>query len=275
MRTRIKAAILRYFPSSGEALQLWWRRRHLRRLERRSGVGRITRAFRSLHGSTVMAGPFKGLIYPEDVHASALVAKLAGAYEAELHCAIHTIQAQSYKRIINIGCAEGYYAVGLARLLPSAEILAFDSDPVEQKRCRRMALANGVADRVLVSGRCDTALLSQLLVQPGDTLIVIDCEGCEYDLLNPAEIPQLRYCALLVELHLEKAWQEELKQRFATFHDQSIYTFGQDLVAPSEALRVLSQADRALVQREWRDPGQECVLLLPKGTAEKDKHLLV
>ena len=275
MKTSLKQFILRHFPALGETLQFHWRRRHVRRLEQRSGVERITRAFRSQNGSIVMAGPFKGLLYPNDLNASALVAKLVGAYEGELHGAIQTIRARSFTRIINIGCAEGYYAVGLALLLPKAEVFAFDSDPVEQKRCQQMALANGVSDGVHVGGKCDTALLSQLLVQPGETLIVIDCEGCEYNLLDPTEIPQLRSCALLVELHLEKAWQEELKQRFATSHDQSIYTFGQNLIAPSEALHVLSRADRALVQREWRDPGQECVLLLPKGAAEKDKHLLV
>jgi 16S rRNA G1207 methylase RsmC len=31
---------------------------------------------------------------------------------------------------INVGCAEGYFAVGLAMLLPQARVTLFDIDPI-------------------------------------------------------------------------------------------------------------------------------------------------
>jgi hypothetical protein len=49
---------------------------------------------------------------------SALIPKLLGCYEAELHGVIACALNTTYDTIIDIGCAEGYYAVGLALHFP-------------------------------------------------------------------------------------------------------------------------------------------------------------
>ena len=60
--------------------------------------------------------------------------------------------ALGHSTVLNIGCAEGYYAVGLARRMPQARVLAFDINRTAQDTCRALAAKNGVADRVQVSG---------------------------------------------------------------------------------------------------------------------------
>jgi protein-L-isoaspartate O-methyltransferase len=55
-------------------------------------------------------------------------AKLLGAYEHSLHDVLLKPVSRQPDPIINVGCAEGYYAVGLARLLPDATVYAFDID---------------------------------------------------------------------------------------------------------------------------------------------------
>ena len=50
------------------------------------------------------------------------------------------------------GCAEGYYAVGMARLAPEITVYAYDIEERARIACADLAQRNGVADRVIVGG---------------------------------------------------------------------------------------------------------------------------
>lgn len=118
-----------------------------------------------------------------------------------------------------VGCAEGYYTVGLARLLPEARVRAFDSDSRAQEVCRAAAVANGVAERMTVAGTCSADDLARL-VDGGPALVVIDCEGCEATLLDGPAPAALRQAWLIVECHdfLVPGVTEQLTARFAASH---------------------------------------------------------
>jgi hypothetical protein len=66
----------------------------------------------------VESGPFAGMKYLPGF-CEGILPKLLGSYEQELWPALHSIASLPIQAVINIGCAEGYYAVGLARLLPA------------------------------------------------------------------------------------------------------------------------------------------------------------
>jgi hypothetical protein len=66
------------------------------------------------------------MIYGKDIAEGCAVPKLLGCYEQELHPALNRAIDTDYGVILNIGCAEGYYPVGLARVLPTAHVIAFD-----------------------------------------------------------------------------------------------------------------------------------------------------
>ncbi|MBT8196145.1 MAG: hypothetical protein KJO64_06945, partial [Bacteroidia bacterium] len=70
------------------------------------------RVCESLESSlVVLNGPFKGLKYSSDnSFGSAFYPKLLGVYEKELHVVFNQIQNNNYSEIIDVGCAEGYYA---------------------------------------------------------------------------------------------------------------------------------------------------------------------
>ena len=62
-------------------------------------------------GLKVIHGPFEGLQYPDARSSgSSLLPKLIGSYEHELHEIINDALGQSYTDLVDIGCAEGYYA---------------------------------------------------------------------------------------------------------------------------------------------------------------------
>lgn len=90
-------------------------------------------------GTKVLSGPLKGLDFVDQSAEGCHVAKLLGCYEQPLQPYIKRALSKNYTTVINIGCAEGYYAVGFARAIPKVTSLAFDSDPNAQESCRNLA----------------------------------------------------------------------------------------------------------------------------------------
>ena len=89
---------------------------------------------------TVADGPFKGMVYPDFIaYGSAMYPKLLGCYESELNASLESFLKTDYHSIVDIGCAEGYYAVGVAMRLPNAIVYAYDIDKKAMEACEKMA----------------------------------------------------------------------------------------------------------------------------------------
>jgi len=150
----------------------------------------------------VVSGPFRGMPYALFACASAHSAKLLGTYEKELHGIIDEIQRDRYEKIIDIGAAEGYYAVGMAREnggLP-AIVIAYEAQELGRRLLREVVERNSVKN-VEIRGACDVPALAKELTVGLKTLIVCDVEGYERELLDPESVPGLRNSSVLVELH--------------------------------------------------------------------------
>ncbi|CAN5673937.1 hypothetical protein BH10CYA1_BH10CYA1_55030 [soil metagenome] len=154
-------------------------------------------------GGTVAAGPFFGMRYIEESVGSALYPKLLGTYEMELHAIIEKLCTQKYEYIIDVGAAEGYYAVGMAIRCPRAKIVAYESEQRGRSLLQKLAELNGDEEKIEIHGTCDLDILHQQLEKIGTskTLIVMDVEGYEIDLLDPERVPGLKRCSMLVEIH--------------------------------------------------------------------------
>ena len=166
----------------------------------------------------VRAGPFAGMDYDVQSAEGALLPKILGIYERELHPELAAFADEPLQCIIDVGCAEGYYAVGLALLMPGVTVHAFDTNPVAQRRCGRLAEANGVADRVCVSGEFVGTDFSRFSGKR--TLVFVDAEGFEDELLRPDIYPALSEFDLIVETHpmAKPGVTERLVERFSPTH---------------------------------------------------------
>jgi hypothetical protein len=169
---------------------------------------------------TVQSGPFKGMKYPKaESFGSALAPKLTGSYECELHDYFELIYSNDYSSIVDIGCAEGYYAVGFAMRFPQAYVYAFDTNTDATMQCQEMARLNGVSNRFTVGDFCDSRFLAQL-AEHRKCLIICDIEGGEKDLFSDDLISHLRFHDLLIETHdlFLPGISETLQQRFSKTH---------------------------------------------------------
>jgi len=186
-------------------------------------------------GTTVNYGPFAGMEYSERATEGARVARLLGCYEASLTPVIESIIERGYELVIDIGCAEGYYAVGLALRMPKTHVLARDASPVAQKTCRTLAERNGVADRLTVGGEwahddfeiCTTAR----------SVVICDIEGAEDALFDPSKAPGL---------------SDAIANRFLETHKVTKLNRRLDPEALPDWMENLSDLDRLTALWEWR-----------------------
>ncbi|MEN9409117.1 MAG: hypothetical protein RL216_1091 [Pseudomonadota bacterium] len=203
-------------------------------------------------GERVLSGPFRGMAYPVRTSEGSRNPRLIGSYEASLAPVIEEIVAGGYETVIDVGCAEGYYAVGLALRMPQARVIARDTDPKAHAFCRLMAEANGVADRVEIGGEVTAAGLAALV--RGRTVIFCDTEGAEEVLLDPVAAPGLTQADVLVEVHegMKAGRMALLQSRFAATHDlRPIGRRIADQGLPDWA-EGLGDLDRLLLLWEWR-----------------------
>jgi len=148
---------------------------------------------------TVLNGPFASMSYPEMTSiGSALYPKLLGSYERELHEVMDYIVEQNYECIVVIGCAEGYYAVGLAIQMKNVRVYAFDIDQDAIRLCEAMAALNNV--QIRTSGHFSPGTFSEICLGKR-ALIISDCEGYESEIFTHDTRSFLRDHDLLIETH--------------------------------------------------------------------------
>jgi hypothetical protein len=221
---------------------------------------RMLRKITGQDGLVVQAGPFRGMRYlPElmsrrSLEKYALFPKILGSYEEELHPMLMRMFSKGYDQVVNIGCAEGYYSVGVLRQLPGAHTYAFDSDADAKRFCQQMAHLNGVADRLTVK---DDSAISELgTLAKERTLVICDCNGDTLDLLRPDLVPGLGHCDLIVELgdKAGSSLHRIISERFAPTHEMTTLVSRErerDL-SSYPSLDPFSLYKRQLAIEEWR-----------------------
>jgi len=200
-------------------------------------------------GNIVQAGPFAGMVLTGDTSwdpEGDETSKLLGFYEEEIHTHLEQAIASQPDLVLNVGCAEGYYAVGLARRLPQSRTIAFDIDPNAQNVCRKTAVINYVAARMSVAGAASAADLETFLCDAQSPFIFMDCEGAEMELLDPEVAPSLCRTRILVELHdfANRAITPILKARFEETHHLEFIPEGPRDPNRSPLLAQLNSMDR-------------------------------
>lgn len=217
------------------------------------------------HGADVAAGPFKGMKFLSQSAEGCHLPKLLGIYEFELHNFVRTIATRAYANIINVGCAEGYYAVGFKRMCPETRIVACDTDARAREACQALARTNGV--EVDVKGHFASADFSDW---SGKTLVWCDIEGAELELLDPARAPGLAGMDIVVELHPSKSAPDirALPSRFESTHDITLIWPDVGRPALPPFFRGLGHLDQLLAIWEWRATPTPWAIMLAKSQAE-------
>jgi hypothetical protein len=211
----------------------------------------------------VRSGPFAGMNL--EGACSPIGPKVLGTHEMELAALIETIARNPVEHVVNVGAADGFYAVGFLRHLPMARATAFEMLTSHHAHIDALARANGVRDRLAIEGICDSSSLSSTLKRDERTLVIMDVEGAERDLLDVARVPGLRYAHILVEVHdfVDPQISGLIRQRFEATHDLTAYRSRQrtadDLppvpgVGVQALLRLADEGRPSQMEWYWLEP---------------------
>lgn len=185
----------------------------------------------------VKNGSFKGLKYPSYTSfCSAIYPKIIGSYEDELSLTIEEFCNQNYSEIIDIGSADGYYAIGFALRQPNAKVYAYDIDEFANAFCNEMSILNNVSNNVNIESLCSADTLNNFKFT-GKGLIISDCEGYEMQLFNATNIKNLINCDILIEIH--------------DFIDANISAYLLDLFKDTHEITIIKSIDDTTKSRTY------------------------
>jgi len=220
------------------------------------------------HGSSVLYGPFAGMKYKTVVTWRDPTLKLLGLYESCLHKILAQI-IDRYKGcdLINLGCAEGYYAAGLGRALDSPNIVVRDIEEASLQACKGLVEANCPNSLLHVGGMADSADLANILQKFPHSLIVCDIEGAELDLFkDPTWFNLAKSSVILVEIHsfIDRSIKNIiLSSSLNITHQISIIKESEVTPSAIPELSALDGLTRSLVCCESRPELMEWLLLDP------------
>ena len=202
---------------------------------------------------SVLNGPFKGMKYPSiDITELTLAPKISGSYEGHLSPVINQITNTAYNNIIDVGCAEGYYAVGFAMRIPQSTVHCYDVNEYDLEFCKKMADLNGVSN-LTYNKFCSPETLINFKYG-ARSLIFCDCEGYELELFTPAVVSALKKTDVLVELHdvINPVISETLLERFRNTHNAKIINNSNVDYSKLEGLDNITPGERTFAVYEHR-----------------------
>lgn len=228
-----------------------------------------TKIMRATNG-TVVSGLFSGLRLTSEISwgegsRGDIGSKLLGFYEMELQPVLEAIVKLEPDLIANVGCAEGFYALGLARLLPNVQVLAFDIDERAQKICKLGRQINEINGNFEVRGYCSPEALQKIAEAAERPVLLIDCEGFERDLLlrTSYDYPSAH---IIVECHdfLDRDITTDLVRKFSRTHVVEVIEQGGRNPHISAIMRGWGESDMWLVVSENRPESMHWLYMRPR-----------
>jgi hypothetical protein len=213
----------------------------------------------------IVNGPFKGMkILPKGVWGDGHpAAKLLGLYESELYPVVELAIENKPDLILNVGCAEGFYGLGLA-LRTGVPTLLVDPWSTVLDIARENAKANNI-NNVLFSTDSSINNFQFYITNAKKPLLVIDCEGSELDILDLDAFPELSKTTILVETHdcVKPGIMQTLVDQFANTHSIDIIPQGEKN-PHLNLIKDLSDYDKLILCCEERPSTMFWLYMVPK-----------
>jgi len=223
----------------------------------------IANLLTSEKGFKVLGGPFKGMNFLDQVSEGCYLPKLLGIYESEIHSFVNYILEKKPEIILNIGCAEGYYSVGLKRLLPQTEIFSFDTDLNAQNKSKILAEKNNV--EINIEGLFEVDLLKKF--NDKNVFLICDIEGEEINLFTPENINLFKKITLCIEMHISNGIHNKDVIPFLLEDTHSIEIIkqtGKNKFNVPDEISNLEHLDILLASWEWRSYPTPWLIAKPK-----------
>ena len=223
---------------------------------------------------TIKYGPFKGIKIEKDKWWGNLdsASQCLGLYELEILNYLKKYKFDKNKKFdtfIDIGAADGYYAIGMLYSGLTSQSVCFEISPKGREVIQKNWENNGSKGKLKIYGKATPKKilnLSDTLFE--NTLILIDIEGNEFDLLDKDVLYKIKNCIIIIEIHnwindFNLKYEKFLNMAYKNF-DISVFKHAQRNINKFSFLRDFTDDNRYLAISERRPCLMRFIKLTPK-----------
>lgn len=244
-----------------------WRQETIRERQERISL----EVYDLLHGQ-VKYGPFNGLRLDRNTWWGKLDlgSQCLGLYEKEILNLIDAIAPGQYSTFIDIGAADGYYAIGMLVSGKIGKTICFEQTEQGRDVIAANWNKNGSAGALTILGAANQQSLASLTPQDlRNALVLIDIEGFEFELLTAEVLELLQTSTLVIEVH---HWVEDFLAKYQRLLTQASRFFTIEAIERVERetsnlaeLRDFTDDNRLLLTSERRPGLMRFLQFTPKN----------
>lgn len=223
----------------------------------------------ALFRNQVAYGLFKGMKISNNVWWGKYdaLSKYLGQYEPHILCKLKDL-SKTYDHFVDIGAADGYYAIGLLHSSLYKTAACFEISARGRQVINENAALNGLQANIKVLGEATYQNLKEEIDIAGPSVVLCDIEGAEYDLFSKGLLDVLHHCHVIIELHddflfVHKNRRKQLIDEAKKYFEISFIGRTDPKSNQFEELRHWSDDLRQLAFSEGRPSRMEWLLLTP------------
>lgn len=235
---------------------------------------RVSHEVYALCNGTVKYGPFRGMQLSSKRWWGGrdLGSQCLGLYEKEILDVIETMPVGGCNTFIDIGAADGYYAIGMLLSGKARRAVCFESSEVGRSTILENWELNGRPGTLTCYAEATPSSLARLLPDElQDSLVLIDIEGAEFMVLSDEVLPLLSKFEVMIEIH---NWVDNFADQYAALLARLHKWFQITAIERAERgtfhlaeLRDFTDDNRALLTSESRPCVMRFLRLRPKNGA--------
>lgn len=244
-----------------------WRRETIRERQERISL----ELFDILNG-VVKYGPFTGLHLDRETWWGKLDlgSQCLGLYEKEILNLIEATEAGHYRTFIDIGAADGYYAIGMLVSGKVGRTICFEQTEKGRSVIAENWKKNRSVGELTILGEANASSFATL--NPADlenALVLVDIEGFEFELITDEVLSLLKSSTVVIEIH---HWMDNFLDKYTTFLRHADRYFDVEVIERVERetsnlpeLRDFTDDNRLLLTSERRPGVMRFLKLTPKA----------
>ena len=220
---------------------------------------------------TVAHGSFKGMKLNQKVWWSKndYITQTLGIYEEHILKKITNFAKSGASTLIDVGAADGYFAVGMAYSNIYKNVYAFEIEKEGRDRILENANANKCNDKIKVFGEADVGSISKIIKGEDKVTVMIDIEGAEYEFFSEDMFKILSGNYVICELHpwmVDGGDSLQIKLLNKASEKFNVELIKRDTYRPNmfSEFDNLSDEERLVAVGEGREKNMQWMVLSPK-----------
>jgi len=218
------------------------------------------------YGGKIAYGPFKGVRINNHSAWSGtkdIGPKIFGLYENQI---LNWIQQKKFDLLIDVGAADGYYALGMLSSKIVSRAVTFEISVNDREITKSSAIINNVDDKIFIKGEATSSEIIEVLKTCSNGLIIMDIEGGEYNLITSELLEAAKNCCLVIEIHdvVGREILENMLSLCKEFHEFEELTSLERNFPRDKFTEKLTDNERSHLLSEGRSYAMSWVALSPK-----------